>query len=197
LKKLRYSFIFLVIILISCVFSSYNIQVDNTTPNVEKIEFLNTSGTIPFIYGTEEDPVRVLDPHSAFNLESIQVIDQVCERLFTYNLTNSSLPLIPQLASNFGIWEGPNLDGTWNYMVSLRSDVYFHDGTLFNATAVKWSFDRLHYFIEQGLTDIALLYRFYDTITQDFVLIINRTEIVDEFEVRFVLNQPYDRYYDL
>ncbi|MFX1358326.1 MAG: hypothetical protein ACFFA8_13725, partial [Promethearchaeota archaeon] len=120
MKKIKYSVIFLVILLIGCVFSSFNPQGDKNIQYVENIEIINTSGTIPFIYGTEEDPVRVLDPHSAFNIESIQVIDQVCERLFTYNLTNLSLPLIPQLASNFGIWEGPNLDGTWNYTVSLR-----------------------------------------------------------------------------
>jgi peptide/nickel transport system substrate-binding protein len=196
MKKKKYCFIFLVIVLIGSVFSNFNLQSDKNTQNVENIEIINTSGTIPFIYGTDSAPTD-LDPHLAFNKQSIQVIDQVCERLFTYNLTNSSLPVIPQLASDFGTWEGPNLDGTWNYTVSLRSDVYFHDGTLFNATAVKWSFDRLHYFIEQDLTNIAELYRFYNTLTQNFALIINRTEIVNEFEVRFVLNQPYAPFEDL
>jgi len=151
------------------------------------------SGKVPFICGISSE-MNVLDPHNSWERN---VIDQVCERLFTYNLTDPTLPIIPQLASDFGIWDGPNPDGTWNYNVPLRSDVYFHDGTVFNATAVKWSFDRLHYFIDNNLTEIAGVYKLYDETIEDIVFIINRTEIVGEFGIKFVLNKRYIPFEDI
>ena len=67
------------------------------------------------------------------------------ETLFANNLTDPDNALIPRLASDFGTWSNNGL----NYTIVVRSDVTFHDGTLFNAAAVKWNFNRLNYFITQ------------------------------------------------
>ena len=92
-------------------------------------------------YGTATEPVE-LDPHYSWDGASINVIDQVCEGLFTYDFSDPELSIIPNLASSFGTWSFDKI----NYTIPLRIGIKFHDGTPFNATAVKWSFDRLNYF---------------------------------------------------
>ncbi|MFX0166734.1 MAG: ABC transporter substrate-binding protein [Promethearchaeota archaeon] len=193
MKKSRFSLVLIVIILISFSFSSYVKRIEPKSQTVGNIDNVKMSGTAPFIFGLDSE-MDDLDPHNSLD---IAVIEQVCEKLFAYNLTDPNLPIIPQLASDFGTWDGPNPDGTWNYNVPLRSGVYFHDGTVFNATAVKWSFDRLYYFVDNDLTKIGGLYEFYDETVGGLVSIINRVEIVNEFEVKFVLNKYYAPFEDL
>ncbi len=155
----------------------------------------NEENIFKLIYGTTTGPF-FLDPADAWDAASFDVINQVCEGLFTYNLSDSSLPIIPQLAADFGIWSSEygtpqdDGDGLWNYTVSLRTDVFFHDDTEFNASAVKWSFDRLMYFIDNSMIQTADLYK-YNTETGNFYPIINQTLVIDTYSVRFVLNKPY------
>jgi len=118
------------------------------------------------------------------------VIDQVCEGLYRYNLSDPDLNIIPNLATAFGTWSSDKK----NYTVSLREGVLFHDGTSFNATSVKWSFDRLQYFLNatgslpagKQITQFAELYRWPDGTS-----IINRTEIVNSYTIKFILNKPF------
>ena len=87
-----------------------------------------------------------------------------------------------------------------HYTFNLREDVTFHDGTPFNATAVKFSFDRLQYFINASGTlpintttaIMDVLYKFLNGTP-----IINRTEILNNYSVRFVLNAPYGPFQSL
>jgi peptide/nickel transport system substrate-binding protein len=46
--------------------------------------------------------------------------------------------IVPRLADGDGVW-----DDEITLTVALKENVYFHDGTPFNASAVKWNFDRL------------------------------------------------------
>jgi len=157
---------------------------------------------VTLVMGTSRGPVD-LDPQYAWDSASSDVIEQVTEGLFSYNLSDPSLGLIPQLALA-GAWgSGANADGTYNYTVWLREGVYFHDGTRFNATAVKWSFDRLLNLMDLGITQIAELYEYYvetviDNATADPVTykdivkpIINDTVILDEYVFQFKLNCEY------
>ncbi len=130
-----------------------------------------------------------LDPHNAWGGSDSIVIDQVCEGLFRYNLSDPNLAIVPNLANGTGTWSSDNL----NYTVSLLNNVTFHDGTKFNATAVKVSFDRLAYFMNstgkmtpQNITTINWLYRW-----KDYTPFINRTEIINETAIKFVLNRPF------
>ncbi|MBY9014949.1 MAG: right-handed parallel beta-helix repeat-containing protein [Candidatus Lokiarchaeota archaeon] len=160
--------------------------------NTQKSKILSSSNGIhqeTFVFGIRTFP-QDIDPHSASGHNSFNVINQVCERLYAYNTSDPGLEILPQLASDFGIWE-INPDGTANYTISLKSGILFHDGMPFNATAVKWSFDRLKYFIENGFCPFVDIYRYYDTDSSSFKYIINRTEVLNENTIRFILNKPY------
>lgn len=148
---------------------------------------------VVLVFGTAEGPAD-LDPMDAWDSASSDVQDQVCEGLFGYDLTDPSLAIIPKLAADFGTWDGVN------YTVPLRQDVWFHDGTKFDATAAKWNFDRLAYFMEHGLAKAGELYEYYDPDaivnistgeTGRFFPIINSTYVIDPYTIRFVLNTPY------
>jgi len=95
---------------------------------------------------------------------------------------------IPQLAKSMGVWDIANT----NLTIELRQDVTFHDGTAFNATVVKWNFDRINYFAAEERSDPYTLFfngdKWGDGSKQ---LIVNETVIVDEFTIKFVLNGPF------
>src|SRR5690242_7885547 len=66
---------------------------------------------------------------------NVMVVQNVYERLVWYN--QADMKPIPWLAES---WE-VNDDGR-QYVFKLRKDIKFHDGTDFDAGAVKFSFDR-------------------------------------------------------
>jgi len=115
-----------------------------------------------FEFGVMYGPVD-LDPQVAWDSASINVIDQVCEGLFAYDLSDPELTIIPNLA----------LSGSWNpaateFTVILREGVTFHDGTSFNADAVIFTWDRMSWALNttgtntEQVTQIAELYKFPD-----------------------------------
>ncbi|MFX0040731.1 MAG: ABC transporter substrate-binding protein [Promethearchaeota archaeon] len=130
----------------------------------------------------------VLDPVDSWDSISNDMIRHVCDTLFVYDLTDPALPLIMRVATNYS-W---NI-GLDELTVSLRSDVWFHDGVKFNATAVKFTFDRLTYFMNVSGTlpkTSHVCDPFYLFLDMNKDPILNRTEIIDEYTVRFILNKP-------
>lgn len=73
-----------------------------------------------------------LDPHGASAGVDRNVYTSVFNTLVT---ADENLDIVPELAES---WETPD-DRT--YVFKLRQGVKFHDGTDFNAEAVKWNFD--------------------------------------------------------
>ncbi len=140
-----------------------------------------------FIFGTSDGPVD-LDPQFAWDQASSDVIDQVCEGLYGYNFSIASPPVIPRLASDFGTW---SVDG-FNYTVPLRQNVMFHDGTPFNASAVKWNFDRLMNFLNvTGTLTTDVVTQLEPIYIIAGVPLINRTEVVDTYTIKFVLSESF------
>ncbi|MHA2393093.1 MAG: ABC transporter substrate-binding protein [Promethearchaeota archaeon] len=147
---------------------------------------------IEFRYGLFGN-IYDLDPHMAWDSSSIEVIEQVCEGLFKYNLSDPENSIIPNLASSLGVWSIDNK----NYTIPLKTGIKFHDDNIFNAFAVKWSFDRLKYFmnvsgtlpLSKQVTQIDSVYRFHDSTP-----IINRVEIINDYKIRFILNRPYSAF---
>ncbi|TFF99889.1 MAG: ABC transporter substrate-binding protein, partial [Promethearchaeota archaeon] len=135
-----------------------------------------------------------LDPQSAWDKCSIDLIDQVCEGLFMYNLSDPDFPIIPILAADYGVWTS---DVFVNYTVDLRTNVQFHDGSSFDAYDVEWTFDRLTNLNSSGLVKAHSLYEYYDTVKNKYKPIINDTIAVDSDTIKFVLNTPYVPLLDL
>ncbi len=73
----------------------------------------------------------------AYDTASEEPTQQVYETLFFFNGSDIATP-IPVLATGYDL----SADGL-TYTIYLRPNVTFHDGTAFNASAVKYSLDRL------------------------------------------------------
>ncbi len=85
-------------------------------------------------YGVASEPIG-LDPALVDDNDSSNVNSNIYETLLKYK--NDSIDLEPGLAQSWTISD----DGL-TYTFKLRKGVKFHDGTDFNARAVKYNFDR-------------------------------------------------------
>ena len=95
-----------------------------------KPKFKNT-----LVTGMNAD-LSIFDPHRAIGLRQMGMIRLVCETLT--DVDQESGKIIPVLAES---WEVASGWTKWTFR--LRKGVKFHDGTPFNAAAVKYNFDRL------------------------------------------------------
>ncbi len=127
------------------------------------------------------DPLQNPEP----NYANLWFINQIAEGLFDYDQNKTNTPIVPNLALN-GTWSPDHL----NFTCALRRNVTFHDGTPFNATAVQWNFERIYRFIETMSYDQIWAWE-YAYLTSERKPIINCTEIIDDYTIKFVLNQPY------
>lgn len=101
---------------------------------------MNKTGGTSLTGGTT-DSITSMDPASAYDYFSIEMINQLFDTLLVYDTQTATI--VPGLATqvpsvaNGGI----SADGL-TYTYHLRSGVKFHDGTDFNSTVMKWSIDR-------------------------------------------------------
>jgi peptide/nickel transport system substrate-binding protein len=139
-----------------------------------------------------------MDPAYAYDTASSQIIENVCEALYTVNWSDPAYPTIPRLATAM-----PTItNGGLTYTIPLREGVTFHDGYAFNAATAKWTFDRYAYFINYSgnaylpapfnvplpdtllVTQTAILYT-----TADGRPLINETVINSEYSITLHLNE--------
>ena len=118
------------------------------------------------IYGQGADP-RGLDPALIDDGESAKIVVNIYEGLLKYNKDSTNVE--PSLAES---WETSS-DGL-TYTFHLRKGVKFHDGTDFNAEAVKFNIDRQ---LEPNVTEDMGYAGFVFGSVKD-------VEVVDEYTVK-------------
>ncbi len=130
----------------------------------------NTANSNQISVGTTLKP-RTLDPADNYELAGLNIIYNVGESLYTYEVGTTEIK--PLLAT-----EMPEIseDGL-NYTIPLRQGVTFHDGTAFNAEAMVLSLQR---FIENGGKPAFLLGD-----------VIDKVEATGEYELKISLKQPF------
>jgi peptide/nickel transport system substrate-binding protein len=102
-----------------------------SAPTVRAV-LAQTGGTL--VVGLDQEP-PTLDPHASPSAVTYQIIASVTENLL-YRGPDGKL--VPWLAESWST----SRDGR-SVTFKLRRDVKFHDGTPFNADAVKFNFDRI------------------------------------------------------
>lgn len=127
----------------------------------------------PFIFAQGADP-RGLDPAFVDDGESSKIICNVYEGLLKYK--TGSTELEPCLADSWTISDDGKV-----YTFKLHKGIKFHDGTPFNAEAVKYSVDR-------QLPPNATEDMPYASFTFGPV---QKVDVIDDLTVQFTLSAPY------
>jgi len=121
------------------------------------------------IFASSAD-ATTLDPHNTTDSQSDQVIWMLYNALIRYD---ENMHFVPDLAESWSVAED---DVTWTF--KLRRGVRFHDGTPFDAHAVKGNFERV--LDPEGGHNRRSLF-----------LPIERVEVVDDFTVNIVTEYPF------
>jgi len=197
-KIMRLGYLFLIFILLA----SYNIigfNPENRGNFLEEedgtLSRLKTNqGSSTFVVGVISEPYAI-DPIDCWDTGGFNVIHQVCEGLFQYNLSDHNLLRINHLAESYW-WETDTI-----LHIKLREGILFHDMQPFNSSAALWNFNRILYLTNctgtlPGTQSIALtnsLYYFPDGITP----IINTVTAVGLYNITITLNNVYSPLLDL
>ena len=147
--------------------------------NAAGIGAAHAAGTLIWGMPAETD---ILDPHATGGWSTYQITYQIFEGLVKEDLTDATAvtpALVPGLAKSWTISD----DGLF-YTFSLREGVKFHDGTPFDAEAVKFNFER---FWDESSPN------FYPK-AKAFVIAytkwIKSVEVVDPMTVKITLTAP-------
>lgn len=149
------------------------------SPVIGQVGVANAQGTLIWGMPAETD---ALDPHATGGWSTYQVTYQIFEGLVKEDLTKADVstpPLVPGLATSWDISE----DGT-TYTFHLREGVKFHDGTPFDAAAVKFNFDR---FWNEKSSDF---YPKAKAFVVAYTKWIKDVEVVDPMTVKVTLTAP-------
>ncbi|MCC5806390.1 MAG: ABC transporter substrate-binding protein [Opitutales bacterium] len=128
------------------------------------------------VVGQVAEP-RSLDPHVATATNDFRILAHVYEGLVRFE--PGTLDLGPSLAREWSVDESGR-----RYTFELRDDVVFHDGSAFDAEAVRFNFERMldgdHPFGDTGPFPMAFLFSMVEGI-----------ETPDTHTVVFELDEPY------
>lgn len=140
------------------------------------------------VYGSGGQPVN-LEPGNITDGNSAIVQDQIYDRLLEFK--PGTTELAPSLATSWSV----SKDGkTWTF--KLRSGVKFHDGSEFNADAVKFNIERWwdanH---PNGYRNAGKNYEIWPQVFGGFKgqpnSLLQNIVVVDKSTIQFVLKQPF------
>jgi peptide/nickel transport system substrate-binding protein len=123
--------------------------------------------SLTFAGGTE---ILTLDPQFTTHAHTANVTMHIHETLVKYDM---DMNLIPSLAESWAVSENGLI---WTFR--LRRGIRFHDGTAFNAEAVKYSFDRLLDFSNGSPR-------------RDALSMVKETKVVSPYAIEFILRKPF------
>jgi ABC-type transport system substrate-binding protein len=129
-----------------------------------------SGGTLKIAF---ESDITGMDPHTSLGVQAQVLIPSLFNGLVTID---EHLNVIPDLAHSWDVQ-----DGGKTYLFYLHRGVLFHDGTVVDAEAVKWNFDRLLNPEEKVLT-------------ARFFTMIEAVEPVDAHTVKITLQYPTDTF---
>ena len=141
---------------------------------------------VTYVRSTSAGP-HTLEIVDSWDSASNDVLEQVVETLFFYDLGDPYLPRINVLAQS-SWWEDSE-----TLQIQLKEGILFHDGTPFNALAAKWNLDRLQYLINATGTNTGevahtqSLWMFPDGVTP----IMDTITAVGDYNITIVLNGAY------
>ncbi|MCW2240519.1 ABC transporter substrate-binding protein [Azospirillum canadense] len=124
-------------------------------------------GTLVFASGGDAD---TLDPHFILERPDVRVSMHIHENLVNFDQNGE---LKPELAES---WSVSDDRLTWTF--NLRKGVTFHDGTPFNAEAVKQSFERI--------LDPATA-----SPRRSIASVISAVKVIDEYTVALITDKPF------
>lgn len=127
----------------------------------------STGGELTYALATSPD---TLDPHRSGLAVSVRAFRTIFDSLVVQTADNT---IQPWLATEWTVSE----DGK-SYTFKLREDVTFHDGTPFNAEAVKYNYDRIIDPETKAANALALI-RPYKS-----------SEVIDEYTIKINLETP-------
>jgi len=131
------------------------------------------------VVGTTDSVELTLDPAQAYDYFGWNIMQQIGGTLVSVSPGSSTgTDFVAELAT---AWNASSDLKTWDF--TLRPGVYLSDNVEFNASHVKYSFDRAIALIP-SIPEGAPAGLGYD-------LIINHTEVLSTYKVRFVLNFPF------
>ena len=174
------------VILSNCGTPSNTVSNNSPTPP--------TPAAIPpgaLVYGAGGQPVN-LEPGNITDGNSVIAIDQIYNRLTDFK--PGTVELEPSLATE---WSSSKDGKTWTF--KLRSGVKFHDGTDFDAEAVKFNVERWwdaknpNGYRESGKT-YQIWKNFFGGFKGEKNSLVKDVAVVDKSTIKFVLNQPFSAF---
>ena len=159
--------IIIIVLVVAIGGGYYVIQLQQQEAEQEKIRKT-------LVVGTTDKIERGIEPAYCVSPTEFLVMKHICESL--YYQDPATLEVTPNLATDFPTVSTDGL--TWD--IPVRDDVKFTDGTPFNASCVKFSFERC-IDLEGPTWDI-------------WYGMIDKIEVPGTYTVRIVLKEPYGPY---
>ena len=120
---------------------------------------------------------KALDPHTVTAVNDFRILMNMYDGLVRYK--DGTLEVEPSLATSWDISNGGK-----SYTFTLRRGVKFHDGSDFDANAVKFNFDRMldenHPYHDTGPFPLSFFFGAIENVT-----------VVDDMKIKFDLNESY------
>lgn len=132
------------------------------------------------VYGRANDSIT-LDPANAVDGESFKVTRNIFDTLVRYEPEGTGIQ--PGLATGWDVSEDSRI---WTFY--LRRGIAFHDGSPFNAEAVKFNFDR---WMDPEHPYHHGQFYYWQHVFGGFPGLVESVEVVSQYTVRIRMSQPY------